>query len=552
MITREEQQMRKKVLTWILILTMLCGVTACNKSESVQSGEYKEAKAALEAQELLLDGSNEVSEDLLVALKAASYVEPKNIIFMIGDGMGYSATEAAQAYYKDKLYEGTLAMYHMPVQGTQTTYSMNNQITDSAAGGTALSTGYKTGNRIVGKSLNKTQDYKTTLELAAEKGKSTGIVVTTPVVDATPADFTAHVDDRESYEKIAAQQLEKLADGTLDLALGGGRTYYECEENSGLLEKAKQAGVTYTNAWEDTAKAKLPVVGLYAEKELDTTDENMPSIAKMTDYALNQLSGDEDGFFLMVEGAQIDDFAEKNNLEMELHEIYEFDCAIAVAMRYVALHPDTVLIITADHETGGVENPKVQSSDKVLEQTTYSTELHTYKSVPVLAAGYRTEELSGTHENTDIGIFVASLLGEKEFGAKSTTKVAVDYSKEKGEVVTLRGVDNNYKLPMEELQKVAEDMKAVKVLHVTLENNTEEVQRLPQLQFKYKMKEYTVKPQKGYIKPGETIQVDYPLPEKTWGKKLLSTISDPILMVEQESASYLLKDIKITSRTGLR
>ncbi len=543
--------MRKKVLAWILILIMLCGVTACNKSENAQSGEYKEAKAALEAQELLLDGSNEVSEDLLIALKAAPYVEPKNIIFMIGDGMGYSATEAAQAYYKDKLYEGTLAMYHMPVQGTQTTYSMNNQITDSAAGGTALSTGYKTGNRIVGKSLDKTKDYKTTLELAAEKGKSTGIVVTTPVVDATPADFTAHVDDRESYEKIAAQQLEKLADGTLDLALGGGRTYYECEENTGLLEKAKKAGVTYTNAWEDTAKAKLPVVGLYAEKELDTTDENMPSVAKMTDYALNQLSGDEDGFFLMVEGAQIDDFAEKNNLEMELHEIYEFDCAIAVAMRYVALHPDTVLIITADHETGDVENPKEQSSDKVLEQTTYSTELHTYKSVPVLAAGYRTEELSGTHENTDIGIFVASLLGEKEFGAKSTTKVAVDYSK-KGEAVTLSGSDNIYKLPMEELQKAAEDMKAVKILHVTFENNTEEVQRLPQLQFKYRMKEYAVKPQKGYIKPGETIQVDYPMPEKTWSKKLLSTISDPILMVEQESASYLLKDIKITSRTGLR
>ena len=290
---------------------------------------------------------------------------------------------------------------------------------------------------------------------------------------------------------------------------------------------------------------KLPVVGLYAEESIDTTNEAMPSIAEMTDYALTKLSQDEEGFFLMVEGAQIDDFAEQNNLEMELHELYEFDCAVAVAKRYVEEHPDTVLIVTADHETGDVENPKEQTQDKVLEETTYSTELHTYKSVPIFAMGYRTEELAGTHENTEVGAFVASLLGEEEFGAKSTTQVVKEYSK--AEVVK-----GTYELPMKELEEGTKELKGVKVLHVTLENTTEETLRLPELQFTYRRERYTVEPQKSYIEPGETIQVDYPMPEKIWDRKLMSNISEVVLSVEEDAASFLIQNIQVTSRTGLK
>ena len=500
--------MKKRIGIGFLVITLLCGMTACGP----ENGKYKEAK---------------------------------NIIFMIGDGMGYGAIDATRVYYKDKLQDDTLTMQQLEVQGTSTTYSISNQVTDSAAGGTALSTGYKTGNKTVAKSKDMTTEYKTTLELAAEKGKSTGIVVTTPVVDATPATFTAHVDNREEYEEIAAQQLDKLTDGSLDLVLGGGRNYYEGDENQSHLNEAKKAGVTYTTTWEDTEKATLPVVGLYAEESIDTTDETMPTIAEMTDYALNQLSQDKNGFFLMIEGAQIDDFAEQNNLEMELHELYEFDLAVAVAKRYVEEHPDTVLIVTADHETGDVENPIKQSSDKVLKETTYSTELHTYKSVPIYAMGYRTEELTGNHENTDIGIFVASLLGEEEWGTKSTTQVVVEYSKDE----VIKGT---YELPMKDLEEGTKELKGIKVLHVTLENKSDETLCLPMLQFKYKGEQYTVEPQKSYIEPGEMIQVDYPMPEKAWDRKMISKISDVVLVTETESANYLLKDIRVTSRAGLK
>ncbi len=537
--------MKKRIGIGLLVVTLLFTTTACDKD----SKEYNAAIEVLKKQELQLDGSNEVSEELVIALKTADYKEPKNIIFMIGDGMGYNATEAAETYYQENLYKDTLAMYHLPVQGTSMTYSVTNQVTDSAAGGTALSTGFKTGNKIVAKSADKTKEYKTTLELAAEKGKSTGIVVTTPVVDATPADFTAHVNLRESYDEIAAQQLEKLTDGTLDLVLGGGRAYYEGETNQSKLEKAKKSGVAYTNEWKDTKKAKLPVVGLYADEEIDTTDEAMPSIAEMTDYALTQLSEDEDGFFLMVEGAQIDDFAEYNNLEMELKEIYDFDCAVAVAMRYVALHPDTVLIVTADHETGDVDYPQEMKSEDVLKETVYGTELHTYKSVPVLAAGYRTEELKGTHENTDIGIFVASLLGEEEFGEKSETTVLLENKKEVE--ITLKD-KKAYELPMKELAEGAKELKSIKVLHVTLENKTEEVLPLPSLEFTYRKKAYVVEAQKGYIQPGETIQIDYPMPESVLNRKLMSNISDVQLSIETGTATYSLKNIGVTSRSGLK
>jgi len=498
---------KKRVGVVALVGVMICGIVGCNTTK---------------------DDAKEV----------------KNVIFMIGDGMGYNAIDAAETLYKKELKNETLSMKSLPVHGTSITYSMSNQVTDSAAGGTALSTGYKTGNKIVAKSMDKSTDYKTTLELAAEKGKSTGIVVTTPVVDATPASFTAHVNNRELYEEIAKQQLKKLEDGTLDLIMGGGQTYYECDENQSHLKAVEKEGVTYTKAWKDTQNASLPVVGLYAPEELDTTDDSIPSIADMTEYALQQLSADKDGFFLMVEGAQIDDYAEKNNLEMELKEIYDFDCAVAVAKKYVEEHSDTVLIVTADHETGDVESPMNQTEEQVLELTTYSTELHTYKSVPVFAMGPRTEELKGTHENTEIGIFVANLLGEKEFGQPSKRDTIVEYK-------TDEYIEGTYQISAEIFEEKAEAIQAAKVIHITLENTTDKTLELPTLQFKYKNKQYVVKPQKTYSASGEKIQVDYPIPEKAWDRKFLDKITDPMLIVE-EGNSYLLKSIEVTSRTGIK
>lgn len=546
-----------------LAFMMLC-IPACGKEKKL----YKEAVAAIEETDLQLDGSNEMSEHIAVALENADYKEAKNIIVMIGDGMGFNILDATQVTYEEELCSGTLAMRYMPVQSTQTTYSATDQITDSGAGATALATGNKTRNYRIGVDATETEDFKNVLEVAAKKGKSTGIIATKSVTDATPADFTAHVADRDLHEEIAAQQMDKLMDGTLDLALGSGRAYYESEENAEKFSKLQKEGVTYTTAWDATVESKLPVVGLYGEElYLDTTDEAVPTIAEMTDYALNMLSEDEDGFFLMVEGSQIDSWGEKNVIDRQMKEAYDFDCAVAVAMRYVALHPDTVLIITADHETGDLELPENLTPDSILKEHAYHTEKHSYKTVPVFAAGYRTEELSGVHENTDIGIFVASLLGEEEFGHTSTThtlldtnekedvKVLLDANPSAAEgkdtvIATFDETHTEFVVPIDKCTELQETVEYLRVFHMTVTNTSNVRLPLPTMNFEHMRKAYSVKPQDDYIEPGETVELSYVFPTECWALKQLENISQLIFSVEGANATLEFSNMRVTERSG--
>ena len=130
-------------------------------------------------------------------------------------------------------------------------------------------------------------------------------------------------------------------------------------------------------------------------------------------------------------------------------------------------------------------------------------------------------------------------------GNKEHDTSGVEYSKDE----VIKGT---YELPMKDLEEGTKELKGIKVLHVTLENKSDKTLCLPMLQFKYKGEQYTVEPQKSYIEPGEMIQVDYPMPEKAWDRKMISKISDVVLVTETESANYLLKDIRVTSRAGLK
>lgn len=402
----------KRVSSLLLCVVLLLSLCSC------AAARYKEAASVLETTSLAADGTYAVTEELLVALENAPYSAPKSVIFMIGDGMGFNVVEAAQTSYADRLYGGTLAMRQLPYHGSSITYSADNHVTDSAAGATALATGYKTSNSTVSMNADDTLPYMTTLELAAQQGKSTGVVATKSVTDATPAGFTAHVGARTQQTEIAGQQLKAMLDGSLDVVLGGGRSYY-------AAHKPSDSGVNYAETWADTQTAALPLLGLYADAAMDTTDESLPTLAEMTWLALERLSADEDGFFLMVEGSQIDTFAHSNVLEDSMRELYDFDCAVAVAMRYVALHPDTALIVTADHETGGLNLPDALSKE-TLGDCYYSTTSHSCKTVPVFAVGHGTRALARVQENTDLAAFTAALLGEETFGRSSTPLTVFD------------------------------------------------------------------------------------------------------------------------------
>ena len=490
--------LRKRLLPILLIITILfsgCGNTPTELT-------YESALKSVEESTLDENGNYAVSEELVFALSHTEFTAPKNIIYMIGDGMGANIIQATQEKHAEELYGNKLAINYLTKVGTQSTYSASHKITDSAAGGTALATGKKTSNYTVGMDKTHTTNFKTVLELAAEKGKSTGIIATKSVTDATPASFTAHVEDRKMQNAIAKQQLSKIADGTLDLVLGGGSEYYEFFDNDAEFEAAEEKGMSYSEKWEDTLDDKLPLVGLYARDALNTTAAYLPTLAEMTDFALNQLSKDENGFFLMVEGSQIDSMAHDNDLEKETREMYQFDNAIAVAMRYVALHPDTLLIVTADHETGGLYFPEEGYDEG--NNFIYLSEEHTSVNVPVFALGHGIEELDTIKENTDLAGFVAATLGEDNFEQESTvTKLSTDTF-----IAELATIQN------------------ARALHYVVKNIGNEKATLPALKIQTTDgATYDAVPQYAYIGAGETLTLTYVLPVELWQNNAMSSVN---------------------------
>ena len=502
---------RKRTILPILLILILL-LSACGTQPAEMT--YESALKWVEESALDEDGYYAVSEELLFALQNTEFTAPKNIIYMIGDGMGANIIQATQEKHADELYGNKLAINYLTQVGTHSSYSASDKITDSAAGGTALATGQKTSNYTVGMDKTHTTNFKSVLDLAAEKGKSTGIIATKSVTDATPAAFTAHVEDRKMQNAIAKQQLVKIADGTLDLVLGGGAEYYEFFDNEEEFETAEEKGMSYSKKWEDTLEDELPIVGLYANDALSTIAAYLPTLAEMTDFALNQLSEDEDGFFLMVEGSQIDSMAHDNDLEKEIREMYQFDNAIAVAMRYVALHPDTLLIVTADHETGGLYFPEEgygEGKDYV-----YLSEEHTSVNVPVFALGYGIKELDTIKENTDVAGFVAAALGEEDFEQESS-------------ITKLYDAKENSIKPEELEQNLLTQLataKNARALHYVVKNTDTEKATLPALKIQTTDgMTYDAVPQYAYIEAGETLTLTYVLPIELWQDNAFAKVS---------------------------
>lgn len=511
------KQRKTMLLSILLIITML--FSGCTFQPEVKDEERK---------------SYVLTEDLLITLQNTEFTEPKNVIYMIGDGMGENIIQATQKKYENELYQNQLSMNYLTKLGTHSSYSSSDKITDSAAGGTALASGKKTSNYTVGMNADHTENYKSVLELAAEKGKSTGIIATKAVTDATPAAFTAHVEDRKMQNAIAKQQLEKIVDGSLDLVLGGGSEYYEYFDNETVFEEAEAKGMHYSKIWEETSKGQLPLVGLFASDALNTTAPNIPSLAQMTELALTLLSEDENGFFLMVEGSQIDTRAHDNTLDKQMHEVYQFDCAITVAMEFMAKHPDTVLIVTADHETGGLYFPQEGYSEDG--PYVYLSDDHTSINVPVYALGYGTNQLGEIMENTDIAGFVAGLLGETDFAQKSVVTKIYD-GEESGNLYP--SMDKNHpamEMLTPTLSAKMEGIQNARAIHVVMHNGGEDKQTSPALKIYTKDGSfYDVVSQYAYINPGETLILTYILPVELWQNNALSNVNSILMTADSVS-----------------
>jgi alkaline phosphatase len=377
----------------------------------------------------------------------------KNVILMVGDGLSIAAREATRLYTVGQ--DGELQMDQLRYAGWTHTDSADPEeaVTDSAASATAFATGVRTYNGAVSVDLEG-NPVRTLLEEARDMRKATGLVSTAQVTDATPAAFGSHVADRGDQTEIARQFIEVTKP---DVILGGGEDWWYPEGDEGaypddpddrrpevsrsaignLVERAEQAGYDYVSTPEELAASRADrLLGLFANEEMfeqepeGQGDEYAPvvSLRTMTEKALDVLSEDRHGFFLMVEEEAIDEFAHNNNAIRTMQAGQSLDETVALVREFAERHRDTLIVVVGDHETGGMHIENVDANDEsagpdtatpaVLQSAEdgpfpiansdlqfivdWTTGNHTGAATPLTAEGPGAQRLARVQDSTDV------------------------------------------------------------------------------------------------------------------------------------------------------
>jgi alkaline phosphatase len=389
----------------------------------------------------------------------------RNIILLIGDGMGQSHRLAGQLMVAGR--EGRLAMDRLDHVGMMGTTAADPAyfVTDSAAAATALATGIKTTNGAVAVDLDG-RPRPTILELAKRAGKAVGLVTTCQITDATPAAFAAHVPHRSDQSEIARQYIEE---NRVDVILGGGAAHWlpagvptlfpptpgatnEINQSTAgdMIARARHLGYRFVTTGDELRRvaaggSQQPVLGLFANQELfrqqpeGRGDRYDPPVrlADLARAALAMLAREPAGFFLMIEESAIDRMAHQNNGRLMVKGVLELDEAVRVALAHAAVAPNTLVIVTADHECGGLAvagsddppypyEPGGGLLDTVMADEDgpfpvagadyayalgWATTGHTAVPVPVTASGPSSERLAGSYENTHPFTVMAEAMG---------------------------------------------------------------------------------------------------------------------------------------------
>ncbi len=330
-----------------------------------------------------------------------------NVIFMIGDGMGLAHVAATTIFNN---YE-PLTIERADYIGLQKTYSANNRVTDSAASGTALATGVKTNNGVIGLDPEGNQ-VESILEKASRNGLSTGLIATYSITHATPAAFIGHVKDRDMQEDIAEYFLKT----DINVFLGGGLKYFaDRKDKRDLTQELEAKGYSMIYDVKDIPTADAQKLGgLFARdampKMRDGRGDYLPTA---TAKALEILGKNKKGFFIMIEGSMIDSGGHDNDIKLVVDEMEDFDKAVKVAFDFADNNPGTLVVVTADHETGGLTLPSGKPDFSLPDQGVkykFSTGGHTGTFIPIYAYGAGAHNFSGVMENTDIPKIMARLL----------------------------------------------------------------------------------------------------------------------------------------------
>lgn len=383
----------KKIL---LLVSVLFGFAVVSNSQVVDRDRSKYA---------VNNFSDDDKYTMLQPYETVTVQEPKgkkvkNIIFMIGDGMGLEQISAAWV-----CNGGKLNLDNFTNVGIQRTYSANKLVTDSAAAGTALATGHKTDNGMVSMTPDSVA-VKSLAEVAMEKGKRTGAAVTCRVNDATPAVFFSHSATRKDQEDIVAQM---AGSGVYFLSGGGTKFWRDREDGRDMAEEVKAKGYTYVETKEDLmAVEEGPVIALMDSHELlpslDRGDILPVSVAKAL-----QLLDNKKGFFLMIEGSMIDDGGHDNKAGHTMEEIFDFDRTLGIVLEWAEKDGETLVIVTGDHATGGMTLLSGSIDEKRI-RVNYSTTGHNGIALPVFAWGPHSEDFIGIYENTELSDRIRALI----------------------------------------------------------------------------------------------------------------------------------------------
>ena len=332
--------------------------------------------------------------------------KPRNVILMIGDGMGLSQVSAPYYYMEE---EPVFSRFrHI---GLARTSSGSHPVTQSPAAATALSTGTKTYNNAVGVGMDSIP-LKNIVEIVSELGYLTGVIATSSITDATPAGFYAHVPDRYMQREIAMN----LINSEIDFFAGGGIKYFlDTTGVNHFEENGIQVGFSKLKKIRKPGPGERYGFLLSADRMPTMLEGSKDFLEKASSIAVEFLSSGENGYFLMVEGSQIDWAGHGNQVEFMITEMNDFEQAVKNLFEIAEKDGETLLIVTADHETGGftlgAAGRNGYDADYSTIQPTFATTNHSAALVPVFAFGPGAENFAGVYENTEIFHKLVSLIG---------------------------------------------------------------------------------------------------------------------------------------------
>lgn len=329
---------------------------------------------------------------VLIYAECNSQENLPNIILLIGDGTGL--TQISSGMYANN---NKTALESFEYIGLSKTHSFDQLITDSAASGTAIASGVKTYNKVIGIN-SKNIPQKNILEICQEKGYSTALLATSSIVHATPASFYAKVKSRYKYQDIALQ----LSEHSLDLFIGGGKTHFiKRRDKRNLINEMTE--YEFVNNLDQIVNnnSKKMAYFTYMEEPPSRLEGRKPALEDMTSTSIRKMESLGKPFFMMIEGSQIDWAGHDNDMKYLLSEFKEFNRTIARVIEYAKKDRNTLVIVTADHETGGL----ALSGGSLKRNTVkgvFSMGGHSATMVPVFSYGPNAEIFKGIYENTEI------------------------------------------------------------------------------------------------------------------------------------------------------